>query len=97
MKPRICVDFNEMVGSDEVLLSRTDSKVDSHGNVIAFFEGQVVAVYSVDQDELGNSDNLIADGMVARNTSSAAWSASVPWVLKIDHRGIRHQSEDPDA
>ena len=96
MTPRVYVDFNEMISSDEVLLSRSDTKSDSHGKVVRFTEGLSVAVYMDDQDEHGNPDNLIADGVAMRNTSSE-WGASVPWVLKIDSRGIRHQSEEPDA
>jgi len=96
MRPRVYVDFNEMTNPDEVLLSRTDTKTDSHGNVVRFAEGLVVAVYMDDQDEQGNPDNLIADGVAIRNTFSG-WQASVPWVLKIDRRGVRRQSEEPDA
>ncbi len=89
------VDFNEMIGADEVLLSSTDSKVDTDGNLITFAEGLLVAVYMDDKGEDGLSDNLIANGVAMRNTRSD-WSSSVPWVLKIDERGIRHLSTEPD-
>ena len=96
MKPRVYVDFNEMLSADEVLLSRHDTTTDSGGNVIELFEGRLVAVYTDDQGIHGKVDNLIADGTATRN-DAAGWSSSVPWVLKIDHRGIRHHSEDPES
>ncbi len=95
MKSRVYVDFNEMISAEEVLLSRTDSKMDTGGNLITFIVGLSVAVYMDDVDEKGDPDNLIANGIVARNTEDG-WSSSVPWVLKIDDRGIRHLSEEPD-
>lgn len=91
MKPRIYVDFNGMLSGDEVLLSRSDTKIDSDGNAITFSEGLIVAAYMDDEDEHGNPDNLIADGIAARNTAEILSSAL--WILKIDGRGSRHQSE----
>ena len=94
MEPRIYVDFNEMVSDDVVLLSKTDSKMDSSGHMVTFIEGQAVAVYMDDLDENGNPDPLLADGVAMRNRITAGWGAIARWVLKIDGRGIRHSSEE---
>lgn len=92
MDPRIYVDFNEMCAENEVLLSMTDNKLDSAGNVVDFFEGKHVHVYMDDEDVYGNPDNLIADGIAVRNTYGE-WTSAAKWILKINNQGIRHASE----
>jgi len=92
MDSRVYVDFNEMISPDEVLLSQTDSKVDSAGNIVEFFDGKEVAVYMDEIDDNGKPDNLIANGIVIRNTLDG-WASIAKWVLKIDERGIRHESD----
>ncbi len=96
MTPRVYVDFNEMQSANEVLLSQTDTKADSEGGVVEFIEGEHVAVYMDDQDEYGEPDNLISDGIAAKNTAED-WSSTARWILRIDRRGIRHQSDEPAA
>ena len=91
-RPRIYVDFHEMVEADLVLLSKTDTKKDSSGAMVQLHEGLRVYVYMDDADEHGNPDNLIADGVVERNTSPY-WTY-VPWCCRIDEKGIRHESDE---
>jgi hypothetical protein len=93
-KPRIYVDFNEMIDENIVLLSANDSKTDSEGNVIQFYEGLPVYIYSNDIDENGNEDNLIANGFAAKYDLSKDkhWS-HVKWCCKIDSDGIMHESD----
>lgn len=90
---RIYVDFNEMATSNEVLLSKYDTKVDSGGKTVQFIEGMSVSVYMDDQDEHGNPDHLIAEG-VARRNYHGDWTAAARWILVISERGIRHESEE---
>jgi hypothetical protein len=42
-RPRIYVDFNEMVTSNIVLLSKDDTKKNSVGNIITFYEEMPVS------------------------------------------------------
>jgi hypothetical protein len=93
-KPRIYVDFNEMIDENIVLLSVNDSKMDSEGNVIQFCEGLPVYIYSNDIDENGNEDNLIANGFATKYDLSKDkhWS-HVKWCCKIDLDGIIHESD----
>ena len=93
MNPRVYVDFNEMPTSDEVLLSQEDSKLDSAGNLVDFTDGNAVAVYMDDTDEDGNPDKLLADGVAIRNVHGG-WTSVAKWILKIDSRGIRRESEE---
>lgn len=94
-KPRVWVDFNEMVSDDDVLLSKTDTKADSDGNIVTFTEGCSVSVYDEDLDEHGQPDNIIADGVAMLNTYGG-WTAPAKWLIKIDSRGVRHESDDAD-
>ena len=91
--PRLYVDFNEMLDRDLVLLSKDDTKTDSHGSVIHLSEGLPVAIYSDDLDESGKPDNLIAEGIVERNKDFTGWSSHVKWCCRIDTKGIRHESD----
>ena len=61
-KARIYVDLNEMVTDDIVLLSKGDTKVDSMGSIITFYEGLPVSLYSDDASDSGETDNLIFEG-----------------------------------
>ncbi len=66
-RARLYVDFNEMVESDLVLLSKLDVKVDSSGNEIVLSEGLDVYIYMDDTNALGTKDNLLAEGVVELN------------------------------
>ena len=86
------VDFNEMVESNLVLLSAGDSKVDVNGMTVVLRDGMQVEVYMDDLDGNGNVDNLIATGVVEKNTATG-WGQHVKWCCRIDANGIRPQSE----
>jgi hypothetical protein len=92
-RPRIYVDFNELLEEDLVLLSQTDVKPDSSGAPIQLQVGMRVHVYSDDVDEHGNPDNLVADGVVELNTAGG-WASAAKWCCRIDRAGIRNESED---
>jgi len=47
-RPRIYVDFNELLEPDLVLLSKTDVRADSSGAEVALVEGLRVYVYEDD-------------------------------------------------
>lgn len=91
--PRIYVDFNEMPSREEVVLSQSDTKADARGNPVVLTEGMRLTVYSDDQDENGKPDPLIAEGVVLRN-HYGGWTSAAKWLLKINERGIRHESDE---
>jgi hypothetical protein len=91
-RPRIYVDFNEMLDVDLVLLSKTDTTPDSDGNLVELREGMRVCIYSEDIGDDGEPDNLIADGIAERNARSD-WSSPARWCCRIDAAGIRHESD----
>nr|WP_294783301.1 hypothetical protein [uncultured Flavobacterium sp.] len=91
-KARIYVDFNEMIDHDIVMLSQNDTKVDSEGNVITFYEGKNIEIYTDDVDpETDQIDNLIASGHAILNNGNN-WK-HVKWFCRIDSKGIRHESD----
>ncbi|MCB9763208.1 MAG: hypothetical protein H6739_25755 [Alphaproteobacteria bacterium] len=91
--PRVCVDFNEMVDRDLVLLSATDTVVDSDGAVVGLEVGLTVHLYMPDVDETGQVDPLVASGRVERNTARD-WSAHVRWCCRIDEGVLRLSKAD---
>lgn len=82
-RPRILVDFNEMVRPDVVLLSREDSKRDSSDQLVQMQSGLRVYLYARDADETGSPRLLLATGIVEANDAKD-WSSSVRWRCRID-------------
>ena len=91
-RPVFSVDFNEMVDFDLVLLSAEDSKVDASGATIQLREGMMISIYMDDFDDAGNADNLVATGVVEKNSKSG-WANHVRWCCRIDRDGVLPQSE----
>lgn len=93
-KARIYVDFNELVDENTVLLSKDDTQMDSDGNIITFYEGMRVSIYSDDLDDNGEEDNLIAEGIaVKRDLSDYGRWKNVKWCCCFDKNSIIHESE----
>ena len=91
-KPRVRVDFNDMISSTEVLLSKGGVVIDSAGHETMLYEGASISVYDDDANDAGQKDNLIADGIATVN-SQGGWTKAAKWALVIDERGIRHESD----
>ena len=83
-KPRICVDFNEMIGDNMILLSKEDTKTDSSGNIVSFSEGMPIGIYSDDNlDENDQIDCIIADGIAVRTPPEWKCYSHVKWCCKV--------------
>ncbi|WP_298299700.1 hypothetical protein [uncultured Litoreibacter sp.] len=93
-RPRLYVDFNEMLTDKIVLLSKDDKKIDSEGTIVHLSEGLTVHVYMDDPNTDGKTDHLIADGICKRNIHSG-WSRGGKWTCEVDHAGIRHLTDVP--
>lgn len=91
-KPMFCVDFNEMLEPDLVLLSSKNTKNNSDGKLVNLIAGLQITIYENDVDEYGHPDKLVATGVVEANHSTG-WSAHARWCCRIDDSGIRHESE----
>ncbi|MBR6770549.1 MAG: hypothetical protein IKM28_04815 [Lachnospiraceae bacterium] len=90
-KARIYVDFNELVDDNIVLLSKSDTKIDSKGNIVTFYEGMPISVYSDDIDENGEIDNLIAEGIARKQNLGGNWQEM--WCCHMEPNSIMHESD----
>lgn len=88
---RIYIDLNERVDEDIFLLSKDDTKVDSMGNIVTFYEGMSIRIWSDDSDDEGNEDDLIADAVVIKY--SCPWAPNAKWCCRIDMATLIHDSE----
>ena len=91
---RIYVDLNERVDEDVFLLSAEDTKVDSRGNTVTFYDNMPILIWSDDANEEGEQDNLLADAVAVKVDLSdhPSWS-HVKWCCKIDMSTLIHESE----
>ena len=93
-KAQVYVDLSEMVADDITLLSRDDTKADSMGNIITFYEGLPVSLYSDDASDSGETDNLIFEGTAIKYDlkSYPEWR-HVKWCVRIDWNSLMHESD----
>ncbi|MEW5248283.1 hypothetical protein [Microbulbifer discodermiae] len=89
-KPRVLVEFNEIVQDEVVLLSRSDEVTDSAGNSFLLKEGLEVSVYEFNHYDGGIKEFLFADGVAELNELSiiSEWSKAVKWCCRINENGI---------
>jgi hypothetical protein len=90
-RPRIRVDFNELVEADLVLLSKSDAVLDSESNEVTLSDGVKVFVYEFNHYADGEKEYLLADGVAERNRpeSNGPWTKAAKWCCRIDENGIR--------
>lgn len=79
-KPRVWVDFNTP-WEDVYALAQVDIILDSNGQEVALKEGMPIAIFDFDLNEDGQSDNLLADGIVIANKTETCKVAK--WLVKI--------------
>lgn len=88
---RIHADFNGLF-SELLCLSHRETCVGADGQDIVVREGMTAIAFDEDVDDKGNPDNLIASGTVERPPRWLRCNGS-RWVLRIDHNGVRHESD----
>lgn len=93
-QPRIYVDLNEMVTEDIALLSKEDTKTDSEGNLVTFYDKMPVLIYSDDASDAGETDHLLAEGTAIKYDLRAypVWK-HVKWCVHIDWNSLIHESD----
>ncbi|MDC0948585.1 hypothetical protein OAS86_04490 [Gammaproteobacteria bacterium] len=89
-KPRIRVDFNELVQEDVVLLSKADEALDSDGSLINLVEGLAVSLYEFNHYADGTIEYLLAEGVAVLNDTNinGKWSEAAKWCCQINDEGI---------
>ena len=88
---RIHADFNGIF-KELLCLSHKETCLGADGQDIVVREGMTVTAFDEDVDDDGNPDNLVASGTVERPPEWLRCNGS-RWVLRIDHNGVRHESE----
>ena len=90
-KPRIQVDFNELVQPDVVLLSKTDLVIDATSACVLLSEGLPVFVYEYNCYADGTEEYLLAEGNAELNDVAAngEWSKPAKWCCRINDNGVR--------
>jgi len=91
---RIYIDLNERVFGDIFLLSKDDTKLDSKGNTVVFYENMPIRIWSDDFDDEGRQDNLLADAVAIKvDLSEYRFWSHVKWCCKVDMTTLVHESE----
>ena len=85
-KPRIKVDFNELMEPDLVLISQTDERTDSEGHIIKLFSGAFVYLYEYNKYDDGEEEYLLAEGIVELNDK--LMNKHAKWSCRINDKGI---------
>jgi hypothetical protein len=75
-----------------ICLSHRETCRDWNGNDVAVREGMSATAFDEDVDDQGNRDDLVASGTVDQGPRWLAKHGS-RWVLRIDERGVRHESD----
>lgn len=88
---RIRADFNGLF-TEMICLSHNETCLGEDGRDVVVHEGMIVTAFDEDLDENGKPDNLIASGTVERPPEWLSCRGS-RWVLRIDHNGVRHDSD----
>ena len=92
MKPKIEVNFNEIIDDFKILLSQSDMIIDSEGNEILLKECLEIDIFEPDYDEQNNRDDIVASGFVTECVNPLY--KQVKWCCKIDKKGIKHISDE---
>jgi hypothetical protein len=93
--PRLRADFNGLFG-DVVCLSHDETCQDETGRAVHVHAGMQATAFDEDSDDSGARDDLVAIGIVEPSPPWLTCSGS-KWVLRIDAKGVRHQSEINEA
>lgn len=86
-KPRIKVDFNELIEKDLVLLSKTDQVEDSAGQKITLQVGKPIAIYEYNHYESGEKEYIFAEGIAVLNEVQV--NPIAKWCCRTNEHGIK--------
>jgi hypothetical protein len=88
----IYADFNGLLERDLLCVSHGDTARNHAGEVIQLIAGMKATAYQEDGDEHNRPDAIIATGVIEPSPAYVQCRGS-KWSLRIDARGIRHESE----
>jgi hypothetical protein len=86
--PRVYADFQNLDNENRLRLTCAGTRRDLERQALELREGMVLTLYTDDATDDGQSDELLADGVVHFNTPENCWVAAIDW------QAIRHASAD---
>lgn len=93
-RTKVCVDFNELIADNIIMLSQTDTKIDSQGNPVTLYEGMPISIYEESIYDDGEIEYLIAEGTVIKHDfNKYPYFPYVKWLCRIDANGIQNRPE----
>lgn len=93
-KTKVRVDFNELIADNIIMLSQTDTKIDSQGNPVTLYEGMPISIYEESIYGDGEIEYLIAEGTVIKHDfNKYPYFPYVKWLCRIDANGIQNRPE----
>src|SRR6266536_5304450 len=87
---KVYADFNGLLG-DILCISHGSTCTDVNGVEVELRTGMVLTAFDEDLNERGERDDLLASGTVEPAPDWLQCNGS-RWVLRIDARGVRHES-----
>ena len=88
---KVWADFNGVFG-ELLCLSHKDTALDENEQPVKLSSGMRLTAYMEDEDENGKRDDLLASGTVEPSPEQLRCLGS-RWVLRIDSKGVRHESD----
>lgn len=94
-KVRIWLDFNERCTEDDqgnpiYLFSQADIVNDSDGNDVELYEGMEVSVFDNDLDDWNQTNAILAEGIIIKNTLKDY--PLVKWLIKLTKNKASYKS-----
>ena len=88
MAPRVYADFQNLDDDNRLRLTCAGTMRDLERSATQLSPGLVLTLYTDDEDDDGNPDEMRVDGVVSYDDEQQCWVASVDW------NALRHASED---
>lgn len=82
-------DFQNLDDSHRLRLTCAGTLSDLERQGVRLVDGLLVTFYTDDADDLGEPDELLADGVVRYDDAQGCWVAEVNWAE------LRHASDEP--
>jgi hypothetical protein len=89
--PRVYADFQNLDDENRLRLTCAGTRRDLERQALELREGMVLTLYTDDATDDGESDELLADGVVHFNQPENCWVAAIDW------QAIRHASAEGKA
>jgi hypothetical protein len=85
--PRVYADFHNLDDENRLRLTCAGTRRDLARHGIELQEGTRLTLYTDDEDDDGQPDELLAEGLVHFNHAEGIWVAAIDW------SAIRHASD----